>query len=106
MFTTPPTRCPSDYQYGFRVPLLVVSAYTPQGYISNTPFDFGSILRTIEGINHLKEGMMLNADARSQRDLHSFFTLTQPRPYQIVPAVKDAGFFLTYAGTVTAPDND
>ena len=25
-----------DYQYGFRVPLVVVSAYTPQGYINNT----------------------------------------------------------------------
>jgi hypothetical protein len=88
------------------VPLLVVSAYTAPGLIINTPFDFGSILRTIEGINHLREGMMLNADARSQRDLHAFFTLTQPRPYQTVPAVKDASFFLTYGGTVTAPDND
>jgi len=72
VFMNPPTRCPSDYQYGFRVPLLVVSAYTPQGYISNTPFDFGGIPRTIEGINHLKEGMTFNT-ARSQRDLHAFF---------------------------------
>jgi phospholipase C len=106
VFTTPPIRCPSDYQYGFRVPLLVVSAYTPRGYISNLSFDFGSILRTIEGINSLKEGMMGNADARSARDLQTFFTLTQPRPYQTVPAMQDADFFLTYTGAVTAPDND
>ena len=37
-----------DYQYGFRVPLIVVSAYTPAGYISNFRYDFGSILRFIE----------------------------------------------------------
>lgn len=37
-----------DYQYGFRVPLIVVSAYTPRGYINNVnPHDFGSILRMV-----------------------------------------------------------
>jgi phospholipase C len=106
VFTTPPTPCPGDYQYGFRVPLLIVSAYTPQGFIHNSPHDFGSILRMIEGINHLQEGMMLNADVRSISDLHAFFTLKQPRPYQTVPAVMDANFFLTYTGAVTAPDNE
>ncbi len=33
-FTTRPTPCPGDYQFGFRVPLLVVSAYTPKGATS------------------------------------------------------------------------
>ncbi len=37
-----------DYQYGFRVPLVVISAYTPKGYINNVRHDFGSILRFIE----------------------------------------------------------
>jgi phospholipase C len=47
-----------QYVYGFRVPLLVVSAYTKQtmrgtaspftGYISNANHDFGSILNFIE----------------------------------------------------------
>jgi len=46
------------YVYGFRVPLLVVSAYTPRGYVSGSPsqggevkpyiHDFGSILNFIE----------------------------------------------------------
>jgi phospholipase C len=107
VYTMPPTPCPGDYQYGFRVPLLVVSAYTPQGYISNEPQDFGSILRMIEGINHLEEGMMGNADARSATDLREFFTFFRPpRPYLTVPAVKDANFFLTYKAAVAAPDND
>ena len=29
------THCQADYQYGFRVPLIVVSAYTPKGYVDN-----------------------------------------------------------------------
>lgn len=106
VFTKPPTPCRGDYEYGFRVPLLVVSAYTPQGHIDNVGHDFGSILKMIEGINHLPEGMMANADARSGTDLHGFFTLTQPRPYHTVLAVEDANFFLTYSEPVTAPDND
>lgn len=37
-----------DYQYGFRVPLVVISAYTPVGYVNNNRYDFGSILRFVE----------------------------------------------------------
>jgi phospholipase C len=42
-----------QYVYGFRVPLLVISAYVPQdtqggGHISNNYCDFGSILLFIE----------------------------------------------------------
>jgi phospholipase C len=106
LLTTPPTPCPGDYQYGYRVPLLVVSAYTPKGFIHNGVDDFGSILRMIEGINHLKEGIMGNADARSVSDLRVFFTLTEPRTYQTVPAQVDAGFFTNYTGQVQPADTD
>ena len=98
--------CQGDYQYGFRVPLLVVSAYTPAGYINNAPHDFGSILRMIEGINHLTEGQLGFADKRATTDLHGFFTLTQPRPYLVLPAEKDANFFLTHKGAAIDPDDD
>ena len=36
------------YCYGFRVPLLVISAQTPTGYVDNGVHDFGSILRFVE----------------------------------------------------------
>jgi phospholipase C len=39
-----------SYTYGFRVPLLVVSAYTPAGYVDNSNYDFGSFLRFIETV--------------------------------------------------------
>ena len=100
------TNCQGDYQYGFRVPMLVVSAYTPSGTINNLPHDFGSILRMIEGINGIKEGALGFADARSTTDLSRFFTLTVPRTYQTVPSVKDATYFLGFKGAATAPDND
>lgn len=100
------TACRGDYEYGFRVPLLVVSAYTPAGFISNTAHDFGSILRMIEGINHLPEGQLGFADARATTDLEEFFTLTQPRTYQTVPAEKNSNFFLTQTGPSVDPDDD
>ena len=36
------------FQMGFRVPLIVVSAYTPRGHINNVRQDFGSVIRFIE----------------------------------------------------------
>jgi len=98
--------CQADYQYGFRVPLIVVSAYTPAGYINNDQDDFGSVLRMIEGINHLTEGQLGFADKRASTDLHEFFTLMQPRQFFMLPAEKDANFFLTYSGAAVDPDDD
>jgi phospholipase C len=100
--------CQVDYQRGFRVPLIVVSAYTPRGYISNSDHDFGSILRMIEGIYGITEGTLGVADARSNNDLSDFFTGTF-RPYTPVPALVNASFFLgakAQAGPPTPPDND
>lgn len=98
-----------DYQFGFRVPLIVVSAYTPEGYINNeNPHDFGTILRMIEGIYGIKEGSLGFADARATGDLSNFFTLTSPRSFSgPIVAVRDAKYFLTLTGTSpTDPDDD
>jgi phospholipase C len=100
------TDCMGDYQLGFRVPLLVVSAYTPAGLINNDTHNFGSVLRMIEGINHLTEGQLGFADARSATDLHKFFPLTKPRVFYTIPAEKDANFFLTWTATPVDPDVD
>jgi phospholipase C len=101
-----PVNGQGDYQYGFRVPMIVVSAYTPQGYINNATHDFGSILRMIQAINGIPEGSLNFADLRATNDLHAFFSLTTPRPYTIVPAVKDPSYFINFIGAPTAPDND
>jgi phospholipase C len=100
--------CQADYQTGFRVPLLVVSAYTPVGTIDNGNYDFGSILRTIEGINGIPEGVMGVADARASTDLSAFFGGAL-RGYTPVPAVQPASYFLgavAQKGAPTPPDDD
>jgi phospholipase C len=100
--------CQGDYQYGFRVPLVIVSAYTPKGYISDRTYDFGSILRMIEGVNGITEGTLRAADARASTDLSDFFQGTY-RDYTPVPALLAPSFFLgedAQKGAAAPPDND
>jgi phospholipase C len=105
----PPTILPKpagDYQYGFRVPLVVVSAYTPAGYIDNQRYDFGSILRFVQHNFGITEGSLNFADARANNDLTAFFQLTaSPRVYRTINAPKSANFFLRDRRKATDPDD-
>jgi phospholipase C len=95
-----------DYQYGFRVPLVVVSAYTAAGYINNERHDFGSILRFVEHNFGIPEGALNFADARAKNDLSGFFDLNrEPRSFQNVSASKSANFFLNDKRKATDPDD-
>jgi phospholipase C len=105
----PPTILPppfSNYLYGFRVPLIFVSAYTQKGLINNQRHDFGSILRFMEQNFGIQEGALNFADARSETDLTGFFDFSQPpRPFQTIRAQKRAKFFLTDKRPQTDPDD-
>jgi phospholipase C len=95
------------YQLGFRVPLIVISAYTPSGYINNAPHDFGSIVRFIEGNFAVRKGALRFADARARNDLHSFFDYSQPpRPFKTISAPLSASFFINDKRAATDPDDD
>ncbi|MGA8439945.1 MAG: alkaline phosphatase family protein [Candidatus Sulfotelmatobacter sp.] len=99
-----------DYQYGFRVPMIVVSAYTNSHYVDNTRYDFGSILRFIEnnfaGLG-LREGELGFADSRATSDFTSFFRLDQrPRTFTTIAAPKSADFFVNDPRPPEPPDND
>ncbi|MBZ5600037.1 MAG: hypothetical protein LAN83_17135 [Acidobacteriia bacterium] len=95
------------YQYGFRVPLIVVSAYTPVQFVSNNQFDFGSIVRFIEHNFGIQEGALTFADARTATDLTSFFKLNHvPRSFTTIRAPKGAEFFLHDKTPATDPDDD
>ena len=97
----------NDYQLGFRVPLVVVSAYSPKtGYISNLKYDFGSIVKGIEGIFGL--GNLGFADARAANDLHDFFDFQRtPTAYKTIPAPLDGSFFIKNEPLEKdPPDND
>jgi len=96
-----------DYQYGFRVPLMVVSGYTAQGYVDDTRSDFGSILRFIEQNFGIAEGALGFADARSTTNLTEFFDLTKPaRVFTTIPAAQDANYFINDKTPPTDPDDD
>jgi len=96
------------YQMGFRVPLIVVSAYTPAGFISNSPEDFGSVIRFIERNFGIMEGALTFADARGGiGDLREFFSLDEPpRPFQAIKAPLSAKYFLTAKPSGIPPDDD
>jgi phospholipase C len=96
-----------SYQLGFRVPLLVVSAYTPKAYVSDVSYDFGSILKFIEGVFQIEEGSLGFDDQRANGDLSDFFNFQMgPRGFQPIPAPLDADFFINDTRPPEPPDND
>jgi phospholipase C len=95
-----------DYQFGFRVPLIVVSPYTPVGFVSNERHDFGSILRFIESNFGIAQGALNFADARGKDNLSEFFSQRDLHEFKIVSAPKDASFFLNDKRPAEDPDDD
>ena len=101
----------SSYVYGFRVPLLVVSAYTSAGTVSDEINDFGAILKFIERIFDLgtisDDRLNSYADAYAYNDLHEFFNFRRsPRPFQGIQAPIKEEVFLDPGRPIDPPDND
>jgi hypothetical protein len=95
------------YQYGFRVPLLFVSAYTSKGYINNDRLDFGSIIRFVEHNFNIPMGKLTFADARTTTDLKPFYNLgATPRPFTTIPARRTAKDFINDKSPLEPPDDD
>jgi phospholipase C len=95
-----------DFQYGFRVPFLVVSAYTNAGYVDNIRMDFGTILRFVEQNWGITMGSLGFADARATTDMTEFFNLKQvPRVFVTVPSPRDASYFINDTSPMTEPDD-
>jgi phospholipase C len=104
----------AGYTYGFRVPLLVVSAYTPAGTVSNSTYDFGSILYFIEtnfGLGFIGPGDTVystyaDQHAASRGALSDFFTLTAPRGFVPIATSATPQFFLDQPKDGVGPDDD
>ena len=88
----------SSYQYGFRVPLIFVSAYTQVSYVSNTPQGFGSILRFAENNFGLTVGGLGFAEFYSFTNTARVLT-----PIPTVLGIKD---FVEDKSQATDPDDD
>ncbi len=94
----------SGYVYGFRVPMIVVSPYAQQGYISHVTHDFGSILKFTEEVFGLPS--LGYADAYAD-DLSDCFNFGQrPLTFHKIRAPYDANFFLNDRRPLQPPDND
>jgi phospholipase C len=94
----------NSYEYGFRVPLIVVSPYAKPAYVSHVTHDFGSILKFIEERFQLPS--LGYADLPAD-DLGDCFDFSQPPlHFQTITAQHDAQYFLNDKRPNTDPDND
>jgi phospholipase C len=94
----------NSYEYGFRVPLIVISPYAKAGYISHTPHDFGSILKFIEERFAVGSLGYVDASADDLSDCFDFFQ--SPLTYKTISAPLDAAHFLNDKRPPGDPDND
>jgi phospholipase C len=67
---------------GFRIPLLVISAYAKQGYVSHVQYETASVLRFTEDIFGLRQ--LAAADRRATSPAADCFDFSQP-PRKFVP---------------------
>jgi phospholipase C len=77
---------------GFRVPMIVVSPYVPAGTISHTQYEFGSILKFIEGT--FKLGSLGTTDVRAKSIGNVFDFKQSPRTFTPIPSRKSVNYFL------------
>lgn len=82
-----------DYRgLGARVGCIVISPYAKAGYVEHTPYEFGSILKTIERIYGLPE---IGTTDRRANDMFDAFDFTRPpRAFKPIQARYPARFFM------------
>jgi len=94
----------AGYLYGFRVPLIVISPFAKNAYISHVNHDFGSILKFTEQTFNLPS--LGYADAYAD-DLSDCFNLSQaPTVFRTIDAPLSADHFIHDPRPPTPPDND
>ena len=94
----------NSYEYGFRVPLVVVSPYAKPAYISHVTHDFGSILKFVESNFSLPS--LGYADAPAD-DLSDCFNYAQaPTPFQLINADLKEDYFRNDQRPPKDPDDD
>ena len=105
----PPPQVRNSYEYGLRVPLIVISPYAKPAYISHMTYDFGSILKFVENVFSLStiDPAVGYADSYTANDLSDCFNFSQtPLTFTQIQAPLGADHFLNNTGPGTGPDND
>jgi phospholipase C len=94
----------NSYEYGFRVPMILISPYAKQAYISHVTHDFGSILKFIESNFNLPSLGYADAPADNLSDCFNFIqTATQ---FQSVPPPSNDAQCKSDPSPPTDPDDD
>ncbi|MGA8533361.1 MAG: alkaline phosphatase family protein [Candidatus Tumulicola sp.] len=93
-----------DYDgLGMRIPLLIVSPYAKQHYVSSVQYEHGSILRFIEDQFGLPR--LTASDARATSPAADCFDFSQPpRRFKTIQADHDQNFFLRQPPDHRPPD--
>jgi phospholipase C len=76
-----PHQYPNYFELGFRVPLVIVSPYAKQGYVSHVHHEFGSILAFCERVFHIPKGALRSTDVRADDLMDAFDFKQPPRPF-------------------------
>jgi phospholipase C len=93
-----------DYDgLGLRIPLLIISPYAKQGYVSHVQYEHGSILRFIEDRWGLPQ--LSDSDARANDPANDCFDFTAPpRPFSPFATRVRPSYFIHQQPTRRAPD--
>lgn len=94
-----------DYDgLGFRVPLLVISAYAKKDYVSHVQYETASVLRFAEDLYGL--GQLSAADKRAVSPARDCFDFSQaPRKFVPIKAPLDASYFVRQPPDLRPPDD-
>jgi phospholipase C len=94
----------NSYELGFRVPLIVISPFAKNHYVSHRQHEFGSILKFIEKTFGL--GSLHTTDVRSD-DLSDCFDFSKPpMKFTPIPAPLPPSYFLKQPIRRVNPDDD
>ncbi len=95
-----------DYDgLGIRVPLLIISAYAKQGYVSGVRYEHGSILKFVE--NQWGLGRLSASDTRASTISPDCFDFAKsPRPFTPIPVAHDRDYFLAQPLDARLPDSE
>ena len=99
-----PPQIYNSYELGFRVPMIVVSPYAKNGYVSHTPYEFGSILKFIERTFDLASLGTTDVRANDLSDCFDFGA--KPRVFKPIAAKYPARYFETLPISYENPDDD
>jgi len=93
-----------DYDgLGFRVPLIVISAYAKKDYVSHVQYETASVLRFAEDLFNLPQ--LSQADARATSPAGDSLDFSQkPRKFVPIKSPQSANFFLEQPNDGQIPD--